>query len=223
MVRVVGATLTDVAGPAGLRRPAVTGQARFRPGRGGSVSHCVDRQPGSLARGHTHASHCSRTHHQVGRHGLRRGRPSRSNHRRRCVMTARDAAIRSRGTVFIHCCPPAIARMWSGRWPACSPARAGWNGPPRAAAPGQLRAEATWVGPAGTARLAACAAGLADAASSRSPRTAPRSATASGSPTSPAGAFTAARCRPTATSWSARNGCAACWRGPAARTTSGTA
>ena len=71
-------------------------------------------------------------------------------------MKATDAAIRSRGAVFVHCCPPAIAPHveWALAGVLARPARLRWTA--QAAAPGQVRAEATWVGPAGTcARLAA--------------------------------------------------------------------
>ena len=71
-------------------------------------------------------------------------------------MTANDAAIRSRGTVFIHCCPPAISPHveWALAGVLARPARLVWTA--QAAAPGQVRAEANWIGPAGTgARLAA--------------------------------------------------------------------
>ena len=67
-----------------------------------------------------------------------------------------NTAIRSRGTVFIHCCPPALATHveWALAGVLNRPARLTWTAQP--AAPGQLRAEATWVGPAGSAaRLAA--------------------------------------------------------------------
>ena len=63
---------------------------------------------------------------------------------------------RSKGTVFIHCCPPAIAPHveWALAGVLGRPARLSWVAQP--AAPGQLRTEATWTGPAGTAaRLAA--------------------------------------------------------------------
>lgn len=71
-------------------------------------------------------------------------------------MTATQSAIRSRGTVFIHCCPPALASHveWALAGVLGRPARLEWTA--QSAAPGQLRAEATWLGPAGTcARLAA--------------------------------------------------------------------
>ena len=67
-----------------------------------------------------------------------------------------NTAVRSRGTVFIHCCPPALATHveWALAGVLDRPARLVWTA--QAAAPGQLRAEATWIGPAGTAaRLAA--------------------------------------------------------------------
>jgi hypothetical protein len=66
------------------------------------------------------------------------------------------SGVRSRGAVFIHCCPPAIATHveWALAGVLARPARLTWTA--QAAAPGQLRAEATWIGPAGTgARLAA--------------------------------------------------------------------
>ena len=67
-----------------------------------------------------------------------------------------NTAIRSRGTVFVHCCPPALAAHveWALAGVLDRPARLSWTAQP--AAPGQLRTEATWIGPAGTgARLAA--------------------------------------------------------------------
>jgi len=57
--------------------------------------------------------------------------------------------------VFIHCCPPAVAPHveWALAGVLGRPARLSWVAQP--AAPGQLRTEAGWVGPAGTgARLA---------------------------------------------------------------------
>ncbi len=65
-------------------------------------------------------------------------------------------AARSRGTVFIHCCPPALAPHveWALAGVLGRPARLSWTAQPAAA--GQLRTEAGWVGPVGTAaRLAA--------------------------------------------------------------------
>lgn len=67
-----------------------------------------------------------------------------------------NTAIRSRGTVFVHCCPPALVAHveWALAGVLARPARLSWTA--QQAAPGQLRAEATWIGPAGTAaRLAA--------------------------------------------------------------------
>jgi hypothetical protein len=71
-------------------------------------------------------------------------------------MTATGAAIRSKGMVFIHCCPPALAPHveWALAGVLARPARLSWT--PQPAAPGQVRAEAGWIAPAGTgARLAA--------------------------------------------------------------------
>ena len=71
-------------------------------------------------------------------------------------MMGSQTAVRSRGTVFIHCCPPAIATHveWALAGVLARPARLSWT--EQAAAPGHLRAEATSVGPAGTgAKLAA--------------------------------------------------------------------
>lgn len=70
------------------------------------------------------------------------------------VMT--QPTVRSKGMVFIHCCPPALAAHveWALAGVLGRPARLTWVAQP--AAPGQLRSEATWVGPAGTgAKLAA--------------------------------------------------------------------
>lgn len=66
-------------------------------------------------------------------------------------------AIRSRGTVFIHCCPPALAPHveWALAGVLGRPARLSWTAQP--AAPGQLRTEAGWVGPVGTAAKLAAA------------------------------------------------------------------
>ena len=65
-------------------------------------------------------------------------------------------AVRSKGTVFIHCCPPALAPHveWALAGVLGRPARLAWTAQP--AAPGHLRTEAGWVGPAGAgAKLAA--------------------------------------------------------------------
>lgn len=62
----------------------------------------------------------------------------------------------TRGAVYLHCCPSAIAPHveWALAGVLGRPARLDWTGQP--AAPTQLRAEATWFGPVGTAaRLAA--------------------------------------------------------------------
>lgn len=71
-------------------------------------------------------------------------------------MMGSQATVRSRGTVFVHCCPPAVATHveWALAGVLARPARLSWT--EQTAAPGHLRAEATWIGPAGTgARLAA--------------------------------------------------------------------
>ena len=71
----------------------------------------------------------------------------------------------TRGVVFIHCCPPAIGPHveWALAGVLGRPCKLAWTAQP--ASPGQLRAEATWVGPIGmAARLSASPAGLADAA-----------------------------------------------------------
>lgn len=61
-----------------------------------------------------------------------------------------------RGTVFIHCCPAAVAPHveWALAGVLGRPDKLRWTQQP--AAPGQLRAESNWHGPIGTgARLAA--------------------------------------------------------------------
>lgn len=57
----------------------------------------------------------------------------------------------TKGVVFIHCCPPAIGPHveWALAGVLGRPCRLEWTAQP--ASPGQLRAEATWVGPVGTA------------------------------------------------------------------------
>lgn len=70
--------------------------------------------------------------------------------------TATASAVRSKGTVFIHSCPPAIAPHveWALAGVLGRPARLRWTAQPMA--PSHLRSEAGWLGPAGTgARLAA--------------------------------------------------------------------
>jgi hypothetical protein len=62
----------------------------------------------------------------------------------------------TRGVVFMHCCPSAIAPHveWAMAGVLGRPARLQWTAQP--AAPAHLRAEATWTGSVGTAaRLAA--------------------------------------------------------------------
>lgn len=66
------------------------------------------------------------------------------------------AASMTRGVVFMHCCPSALAPHveWALAGVLDRPARLQWAGQP--ATPMHLRAEAAWTGPVGTAaRLAA--------------------------------------------------------------------
>ena len=66
-------------------------------------------------------------------------------------MSAAPVAQTTRGAVFIHCCPPAIGPHveWAMAGVLGRPCKLDWTAQPAAA--GQLRAEATWVGPIGTA------------------------------------------------------------------------
>ena len=66
-------------------------------------------------------------------------------------MSAAPVAPATRGVVFIHCCPPAIGPHveWALAGVLGRACKLDWSGQPAAA--GQLRAEATWVGPIGTA------------------------------------------------------------------------
>lgn len=71
-------------------------------------------------------------------------------------MSAAQVASATRGVVFIHCCPPAIGPHveWALGGVLGRPCKLQWTAQPAAA--GQLRAEATWVGPVGmAARLSA--------------------------------------------------------------------
>lgn len=75
------------------------------------------------------------------------------------MSDTRTAAARpvpaTRGVVFLHCCPSAIAPHveWALAGVLGRPVRLEWSAQP--AAPSHLRAEATWVGQIGTgARLA---------------------------------------------------------------------
>jgi hypothetical protein len=71
-------------------------------------------------------------------------------------MASALVSATTRGVVFIHCCPPAIAphAEWAIGGALGRQCTLSWSAQP--VAPGQLRAEATWVGPQGTAaRLAA--------------------------------------------------------------------
>ena len=56
----------------------------------------------------------------------------------------------TRGVVFMHCCPSALAPHveWALAGVLGRPARLQWTGQP--AAPTHLRSEAAWVGPVGT-------------------------------------------------------------------------
>jgi hypothetical protein len=72
------------------------------------------------------------------------------------TVRSERTAVSTRGVVFMHCCPAAIAPHveWALAGVLDRPVRLSWSGQP--AAPSQLRAEATWVGVVGTAaRLAA--------------------------------------------------------------------
>jgi hypothetical protein len=69
---------------------------------------------------------------------------------------SRDAAPTTRGVIFVHSCPPALGPHveWALAGELGRPVRLQWTAQP--AAPSQLRAEAAWSGPIGTAaRLAA--------------------------------------------------------------------
>jgi Protein of unknown function (DUF3145) len=73
------------------------------------------------------------------------------------ARTERDRAVPStRGVVYMHCCPSALAPHveWALAGVLDRSVRLHWTGQPAAAT--HLRAEASWVGPVGTAaRLAA--------------------------------------------------------------------
>lgn len=64
-------------------------------------------------------------------------------------MSAGQVASATKGVVFIHCCPPAIGPHveWALAGVMGRPCKLEWTSQP--SSPGQLRAEATWVGPAG--------------------------------------------------------------------------
>jgi hypothetical protein len=66
------------------------------------------------------------------------------------------SASATRGVLFMHCCPPALAPHveWALAGVLGRPCKLEWTAQPTA--PGNLRAEASWYGPLGTAaRLAA--------------------------------------------------------------------
>src|SRR5271167_4511765 len=70
--------------------------------------------------------------------------------KRRCEMTiARTArsVLPTKGVVFMHCCPSAIAPHveWALAGVLGQPARLSWSGQP--AAPTHLRSELQWAGP----------------------------------------------------------------------------
>ncbi|MDP9092680.1 MAG: DUF3145 domain-containing protein [Actinomycetota bacterium] len=70
--------------------------------------------------------------------------------------TSNRATPTTRGVVFVHCCPSALAPHveWALAGVLGRPVRLQWSGQP--AAPAHLRAEASWTGAVGTgARLAA--------------------------------------------------------------------
>jgi hypothetical protein len=73
------------------------------------------------------------------------------------ARTEGDRAVPStRGVIYLHCCPSAIAPHveWALAGVLGRPARLHWTNQP--VAPTHLRAEASWIGPVGTAaRLAA--------------------------------------------------------------------
>lgn len=74
----------------------------------------------------------------------------------RSNATDTTAPLRTRGVVYLHACPPAIAPHieWALAGVLAAPARMTWS--PQPVAPGRLRADVSWVGPVGTAtRLAA--------------------------------------------------------------------
>ncbi|CAN5665630.1 DUF3145 domain-containing protein [soil metagenome] len=64
-------------------------------------------------------------------------------------MSAAHVASSTKGVVFIHCCPPAISPHveWALAGVLGRPCKLEWTAQPMS--PGQLRAEATWVGPVG--------------------------------------------------------------------------
>ena len=63
----------------------------------------------------------------------------------------------TRGVVFLHCCPSALAPHveWAIAGVLGRPARLQWTGQP--VTPAHLRAEAAWIGPVGTAAKLAAA------------------------------------------------------------------
>jgi len=73
------------------------------------------------------------------------------------ARTIRSGAVSTRGVVFMHCCPSALAPHveWALAGVLGRPVRLEWTG--QSVAPGHLRAEASWTGPIGTAAKLAAA------------------------------------------------------------------
>lgn len=100
-----------------------------------------------------HGSHWSRKYHVTTGTAWGRRCPSML---RRYSVSAVPAASTTRGVIYIHACPPAIAPHveWALAGVLGRPCRLSWTAQP--AAPGHFRAEASWSGPLGTAaKLAA--------------------------------------------------------------------
>ncbi|HTZ44063.1 MAG TPA: DUF3145 domain-containing protein [Jatrophihabitans sp.] len=72
-------------------------------------------------------------------------------------MSGTQVAQATRGVLFMHCCPTALGPHveWALAGVLGRPCKLEWTGQP--AAPGNLRAEATWYGPVGTAAKLAAA------------------------------------------------------------------
>ncbi|GAB2459806.1 DUF3145 domain-containing protein [Jatrophihabitans fulvus] len=73
------------------------------------------------------------------------------------ARTGMNHAVSTRGVVFLHCCPSALAPHveWALAGVLERPVRLQWAGQP--AAPSHLRAEVAWSGPVGTAARFAAA------------------------------------------------------------------
>lgn len=72
-------------------------------------------------------------------------------------MSGTQVANATRGVLFMHCCPTALGPHveWALAGVLGRPCKLEWTAQP--AAPGNLRAEATWYGPVGTAAKLAAA------------------------------------------------------------------